>query len=273
MGQTSGEIELRGLPVRVTERGTGTPILYLHGEWGLDLSAEFIDLLAETHRVIMPVHPGYEGTSRPRWCNSIADLVYLYMDLLEEFDLSDVTLIGSSIGGWIATEMSVRSQERLGSLVLVDPVGIKVGDKWTRDIVDVFATHPAKVAELMWHHTAAAPDAATATDDELRSYFGNQAATALYVWEPYMHNPKLRHLLGRIHRPTLVVWGANDGIVSTEYGKAYTEAIPGASMTIIDEAGHFPHIEQPREFVRTVHEFLAGSGTDGARPTLAFTEA
>jgi pimeloyl-ACP methyl ester carboxylesterase len=72
-----------------------------------------------------------------------------------------------------------------------------------------------------------------------------------------MHNPKLKHRLHRIKVPTLLIWGEQDGIVTTRYGEAYRDLIPGATMAVISQAGHLPHIEQPAMFLARLREFLA----------------
>jgi len=80
---------------------------------------------------------------------------------------------------------------------------------------------------------------------------------ALFGWQPYMHNPKLKGRLHRINVPTLIVWGVDDGIVTTDYGKAYAAEIPGAKFEAIKQAGHYPQIEQPAAFVKLVSSFIA----------------
>ena len=70
-------------------------------------------------------------------------------------------------------------------------------------------------------------------------------------------SPKLKGRLHRIKVPTLLVWGANDGIVTPDYGKAYCQSIPGAAIEIVPEAGHLPHVEQPDIFMDHVRNFLA----------------
>jgi pimeloyl-ACP methyl ester carboxylesterase len=71
-----------------------------------------------------------------------------------------------------------------------------------------------------------------------------------------MYNPQLRRWLRRITVPTLVAWGASDGIVKPSYGRAYSALIPGARFELIERAGHHPEIEQARAFVDTVVKFL-----------------
>ena len=55
-----------------------------------------------------------------------------------------------------------------------------------------------------------------------------------------------------------MIWGENDGIVTPEYGAALRDLIPGASLSVIPEAGHHPHIEQPNEFAVRFLEFASG---------------
>ena len=83
----------------------------------------------------------------------------------------------------------------------------------------------------------------------------NRIALGLYTWEPYMHNPKLTHRLHRISVPTLVIWGASDGLVKPDYGQAYAKLIKGAKFVAISEAGHSPHVEQPEAFLSQVLAF------------------
>ena len=95
------------------------------------------------------------------------------------------------------------------------------------------------------------------TDEELQTLAANRVALGFYAWEPYMHNPKLPSRLHRIDIPTRLIWGEGDGIVSPDYGQAFCDMIPGASMVVIPNAGHSPHIEQPEEFVRHFLQFAS----------------
>ena len=126
-----------------------------------------------------------------------------------------MTLVGLSFGGWLAAEVAVKCGHRLDRLVLVDALGIKVSDRETPDILDVFNTSPQEVQRRSWHDPAAwAPDFDAMSDDELVVRARNWETLCLYGWHPYMYNPQLKRWLRRIAVPTLVLWGASDGIVS-----------------------------------------------------------
>ena len=245
--------------LEIVERGAGRPLLWLHGEEGLDPRASFLDRLAAHGQVLAPSHPGFGHSPDAEAFDTVDDLSYLYLDLLAARGLRDVVVIGASLGGWIAAEMAVKCAGRLAGLVLVAPLGIKVGDRTTRDIPDIFALHPDEVTRLTYRDPArAAVDTSTLSDDELTVMARNREATAQYAWEPYFHNPKLRRRLRRIDVPTLLLWGADDRFVGADYyGAAYRAAIPGARLEAIAEAGHFPHLEQPAALAERVGRFLA----------------
>jgi len=251
-------LTVHGVQLEVIERGRGRPILLLHEEDGLNPNAPFLSLLATHGRVLAPSHIGFGHSPDVDTIDTIDDLSYLYLDLLAEQDLREVILVGCSLGGWIAAEMAVKCTDRLAKLILIAPLGIKVGDRETRDIPDIFALSRDEVTRLQYYDpTRVISDYTTLSDDELTAIARNREATALYVWEPYFHNPKLRQRLHRINIPTLLLWGASDRFVTSGYyGVAYRDAIPKARLELIEQAGHFPHIEQPEAFVERVRAFI-----------------
>jgi pimeloyl-ACP methyl ester carboxylesterase len=247
-----------GIGIDMIERGHGRPLLFLHPGIGIERTAPVLDHLARDARVLAPSHPGFGRSELPRWMNAVDDLAYFYLDFLEALDLRDVTLVGVSLGGWIAAAIAVKSAERLARLVLANPIGIKVADRETRDIVDIFAiTEPEFNALAYCDPKVAERDYAAMPDADVLVAARNRESTARLAWSPYMHDPKLKHRLHRIRVPTLFLWGANDRILSEDYGRAFCAAIPGARFALIERAGHFPHLEQAEEFARRVLEFTA----------------
>jgi pimeloyl-ACP methyl ester carboxylesterase len=255
-GAETARITVNGIALEVLRRGTGAPLVLLHGMDTVSPKAPFLDLLARHAEIIAPSAPGFGNSLRPADFDTIYDLVHLHLALLDQLPYEKVTLMGLSFGGWLAAEVAAASCHRIANLILVDPVGIKLGDRETRDILDVFNTNPAEVRRKSWHDVAKAPDYDGMTDEELVIHARNWEALCLYAWHPYMYNPQLKQWLGRISVPTLMLWGASDGVVSPEYGRAYAGLIKGAEFRLIDGAGHHPELEQPERFVEAVTGFL-----------------
>jgi pimeloyl-ACP methyl ester carboxylesterase len=228
-------------------------MLVLHGGGGPQSVSSFAEALSTRAHVLTPIHPGFAGEPRPEWFNSIDDLALTYLELLERLDLRDVMVVGFSIGGWIASELAVRDTTRLGSIVLVDAVGIQVDG---HEIADVFPLTPDELSALSYHNPAAFRiDPATLSPDQIAAIAANFQALGAYGREPGMRDPKLRRRLGRVRIPALVVWGESDGVVDPDYGRAYAQALPNARFALIPEAGHLPQIEQPERLLTLVWEF------------------
>ena len=219
--QTRIETFADGLTVRIDERGSGRPLLVLHGGGGPQSVSGFVAAVSEHAHVLSPIHPGFAGEPRPEWFNSIDDLALTYLELLERLDLHEVMVVGFSIGGWIASELAVRDTTRLGSIVLVDAVGIQVEG---HEIADVFPLTPDELSALSFHNPAAFRiDPATLSPDQVAARAADFQALGVYGREQGMHDPKLRRRLGRVRIPALVVWGESDGVVDPDYGRAYSQ--------------------------------------------------
>lgn len=248
---------VQDIELEVIRRGVGRPLLLLHGMQNVDPRARFFDLLGRHAEIIAPSHPGFGHSTRPADFETVYDLVHLYLALLDQLPYDKVALMGLSFGGWLAAEIAVTCSHRIDRLILVDAFGIKVSDRETPDILDVFNTSPTEVQKRSWHDPGKwTPDFNTMPDDDIIVRARNWETLCLYGWHPYMYNPQLPRWLRRITQPTLVLWGASDGIVQPSYGRAYSTLIPGSRFELITEAGHHPEIEQPHAFVDRVAVFL-----------------
>ncbi len=262
MTTTTQSVKLDGVgpvDVIIDERGEGKPLLLLHGGGGPQTVAGLGELLAATHqaRTISPVHPGFGGTTRPDGLASIRGLAALYVALLDHLDLDDVTVIGNSLGGWIAAEMALLESPRVGGLVLVDAVGIEVPG---HPVADFFSLTMDQVFQLSFHNPdpyrvdpSSLPPAAQAIAA------GNRAALAVYAGTS-MSDPTLGQRLSTLDLPVLVLWGDSDQIVDPDYGRAYAAAIPMARFRLLTGTGHMPQIETPDQLLEAI---LDGSDAAG----------
>ncbi|HEY8580789.1 MAG TPA: alpha/beta hydrolase [Beijerinckiaceae bacterium] len=251
---------VRELDLEVREAGTGADALYLHPGRGFIGSEAFVDALSRHMRVVAPSHPGFGASALPDWMSTVEDLAYHYLDVIEALDLRDATLIGSSFGGWIAASIAIKRSPRIARVVLMDPVGLKVGGREDRDIVDIWGRTSQELLELGFHDPAKGRiDYASLPEATVLELSRNRESEAWFGWSPYMHDPKLKNRLHRIDRPTLVLWGASDRIVTPDYGRAYAAAIPGAELQTIAQAGHLPQVEQPEACAAAIREFIAAT--------------
>ena len=251
--RTRRETFADGLTVRVDEQGGGRPMLVLHGGGGPQTVSGLAKALSERAYVLVPTHPGFAGEPRPEWFDSIDDLALSYLDLLERLDLRDVLVIGSSMGGWIASAMAVHNSTRLSGLVLVDAAGIQVDG---HPIADVSSLTPDELSALSFHNPAAfRVDPATVSPEQVEARAANFRALYVYDQGQGMGDPKLRRRLRRVSIPALVVWGESDRVIDPDYGRVYAQSFPDARFALIPEAGHLPQIEQPERLLNLVWEF------------------
>lgn len=243
------------VPLTFDERGDGRAVVILHGGAGPASVTGFADLLAEATgtRVVVPTHPGFGGTPRPEALRSIGSLAEVYEGLLDALDLVDVSVIGNSMGGWIAAELALRRPARLGRLALVDAVGIEVAG---HPAADFFSLTPAQVSEHSWFDPSKAPslDPAALPPAAREIFAGNRAALALYGGG--MSDSALLGRLAAIDVPALVLWGEADRIVDADYGRAFAAAIPDARFALLPRTGHVPQMETPELLLEALAQFV-----------------
>lgn len=248
------------VPLTITESGAGgRPVLLLHGGAGPDSVTGFGEALAGRFpfRVLSPVYPGFSGTARPDWLDSMGTLAGVLGGLLEDLDLTDVIVAGSSVGGWVAAELALAAPERVGRLVLIDPAGLDSAD---HPIADFFSLTPDQLADLSWANPKGHRiDPAAMPEAQRAILLGNREALLAYGGRS-MADPGLAARLGGITAPTLVIWGEADRIVTPGYGKEYAAAIPGAVFRMVPAAGHLPQLENPEAVLGLFGELVTAAG-------------
>ncbi|HYU63908.1 MAG TPA: alpha/beta hydrolase [Verrucomicrobiae bacterium] len=257
-----GTDELGPVPVTYTDRGEGKPFLLLHGGGGPSTVSAFADLLAKERsaRVVVPIHPGYAGTPRPDSLRTVAALATLYASLLVELDLRGVTVVGNSMGGWIAAEMALLGLSRVSNFILIDAVGINAEG---HPIADFFSMTPRQIAEASYRDPDKfGIDPAKLPPEARQAMAANRETLAIYAGSE-MYDATLGSRLSAVAAPTLVLWGDSDRIVDPEYGRAFADAIPGAEFKVLTDTGHLPQIESPLPLLDAIWTFAESRAATG----------
>lgn len=237
----AGTIHVGQTQVTVQDHDRTRPFLLLHGGGGVPTMAGFAELLAErTHsRVLLPTHPGFGGTPKPDGLTGVAELARLYVAMLADLDLTDVTVVGNSFGGWLAAEIALCDSPRVSGAVIIDGIGLEVPG---HPMTDVSGLSKAELLAHSFHDPSKAPTPPGGGPSP-------DVAALIGYTGPTMADPTLATRLGAVDIPVHVVWGESDRIVDPAYGKAYAAAIPTSHFTLLPRTGHLPQVETPEELL------------------------
>ena len=248
--------KLHGVEYEYLEQGQGPPLLYLHAGEGLDPDEALLRTLSKDFRVTALAHPGFGLSDRPPYIQTVDDLAYFYLDYLDAVGLRDLTLVGSSLGAWIALEIATKDISRIHRLVLDNPVGLRFRQRTERDFLDIFQEAPPDWSKLL---LAGSPQdernwEAEPEDVALRAARNREAFTK-YAWDPYLYNPQLKWRMHRVTCPALVLWGEQDRIASRDYATAFADTLPNGELTPVPHAGHYAFHDQPDMMAQAVLNF------------------
>jgi 2-hydroxy-6-oxonona-2,4-dienedioate hydrolase len=260
--QTSKEVLVFGQKIHYLEAGSGPNLILLHGLGG---SAQVWQLnigpLAEKYHVFVPDQIGFGKSDKPL----VNYRIGTYVDFLDQFckqlKIDRATLIGNSMGGWIAAIFTATFPDRVDKLVLEDAAGYSPPKDF--DARTLFALNPTTragmkvlVAKVFYNkafQTDAAIDLAIAT-----RLAAGDGYTIKSITESIIRGEDfLDDAVKKIKRPTLIVWGREDGLVPLSEGERFNKDIAGSKLVVIDESGHVPNAEKPAEFNAVVLKFLA----------------
>jgi pimeloyl-ACP methyl ester carboxylesterase len=243
-----------GTASQLSDNGTGQTILMLHGGGGVATVAGISGMLSEHARMLVPTHPGFDGTPRPEHLHSVTALAQLYLELLADLGLKDVVVIGSSLGGWIAAEMAASSPHVIKGVVLLNPVGIEVPGE---TVLDVSTLPRPELIRLANHNPELIlKNMPPMTPERLTVLAANAEALHVYDNGAKMMSAGLRERLAGVAAPALVLWGESDGIVPVNYGRGYARAFGSGEFQLIQEAGHLPQLEQPASVLAHIERYL-----------------
>ncbi len=245
-----------GASIRVHEGGSGTPLLYLHGAGGLMPDDVFFGALTEAFHVYAPLLPGYEDSEGEGRLREMLDFTLHSFDVMETLGLARPLVVGHSMGGMIAAEMAAVAPDAIDRLALIAPAGL-----WSEDrpIPDLFAMMPFELPDMLFHDQALGERLMTAgldlDDPEFLKNFlvinARRLGTASKILFPIPERG-LADRLYRIKAKTVVIWGTSDKLIDPAYGADFRNAIQGADLVEIPEAGHLVTHEKPADVIAAI---------------------
>lgn len=256
-------VDVHGLKTAYRRKGTGEPVVYLHGNGLTRRWLPFYEELSKSVDLIVPEHPGFGDTPFPDWLDNFSDVVIHYAALFDTLSLGKVHLVGHSFGGWIAAEIAAYYPERLKSLQLIAPAGLRGAF-----LHDIFRQTGEESLERVFNGKAEKyPDYTQEGDpvEALVSGYRQSTTVARLAWQP-RHNVKLERRLGRVKVPAQVVLPEEDRVIDVNVARKYADCIPGARVVTIanpaDATSHLPFVQTPAGLAELASNFVTASSKE-----------
>jgi pimeloyl-ACP methyl ester carboxylesterase len=271
------EVSIHGHRVQFTIAGHGPPVVLIHGVAGrAGQWDQIVQLLADTHAVVAPDLLGHGESAKPRGDYSLGAHASGIRDLLVGLNIERASIVGHSLGGGIAMQFAYQFPERCERLVLVSSGGLGEsvhpmlraatlpGSELVLPllahprVLDVASLLPRALGRIGLHSgpdlTEMAKGYQSLSDAEARSAFIHTLRSVIDPTGQRINGSDRLYLASKI--PSLIVWGRRDRIIPVEHAQPAHEGMPGSRLEVFDEAGHFPQLDDPLRFARTLEGFF-----------------
>lgn len=258
------ETAVFGQKIHYVEAGSGPTVILLHGLGGSSQAWQLnIAPLAEKFHVVVPDQIGFGKSAKP----FVNYRIRTYVDFLDQFckqlKIARATLVGASMGGWVAAAFTAAFPDRVDKLVLVNAAGY--APPKTLDPQTLYALNPttrqgmkalvAKVFYSKLFQTDAAIDAAIAARLAAGDgYTIDRISESVIRGEDFIDDT-----VKTIKRPTLIIWGREDGLTPLADGERFNKDIAGSKLVVFEQCGHVPNFEKVAEFNAALMKFLTES--------------
>jgi 2-hydroxy-6-oxonona-2,4-dienedioate hydrolase len=272
-GVAEKQVEVFGQKIHYLEGGAGPTVILLHG-LGVDSSswAATAPALAKSFHVFAPDQIGFGQSDKPLMPYRVATFVDFLDGFYKQTGVTKATLVGNSLGGWIAAAFALKYPEKVERVVLVDAAGLSPGrwggPKLTREAA--MQLNPATREDMRKILQAVIYNQQMITDQAVEAAFAgklkrNDGFTTTQVIESIVRGEDLLDgRLGALRAPTLVVWGREDALTPLAIGKALHEDIKGSELLVLDRCGHAPQLECAGAFNAALLKFISTPANTGA---------
>jgi pimeloyl-ACP methyl ester carboxylesterase len=261
--QSSKEAVVFGQKIKYVEAGSGPVVVLLHGLGGNSTNWAFnTPALAQKFRVVVPDQVGFGQSDKPLINYRVGTYVDFLDKFLAELKVERATLVGNSMGGWVAAAYALKYPAKVDKLVLVDAAGFAPPKEF--DLHTLAGLNPStreemkRLANLVFFNPLFKSDAAIDVLLAQRVSAGDGYTIQRLVESIHRADDMLDGKLGGIKQPVLLVWGREDGLTPlAREGERFKRELPSAQLIVFDGCGHVPQVEKAAEFNAAVLKFLS----------------
>ena len=279
-------LDVNGDRIAYRDEGAGEILLLVHGMAGSSQTwRELIPRLARDYRVIAPDLLGHGNSDKPNGDYSLGGYAVWLRDFMDALGVPRATLIGQSLGAGIAMQFAYQHRQRCERLILIGGSGLEaelslplrllsapgaelvlpmVAPAPVRDVAKLVGSvlssaglHPA--GGELWNTYASLSDGAS------RAAFLRAARSVVDYRGQAVNAMSQLHIAAQL--PVLLIWGERDWVVPVSHGHAAHRALPGSRLTVLADAGHFPHVQTPDAVTAVVRDFIETTERRSARVT------
>jgi pimeloyl-ACP methyl ester carboxylesterase len=261
--QSEGTATVYGVKIHYVEAGSGPVVVLLHGLGGNTTNWAFnIAPLAQKYRVIVPDQIGFGQSDKPL----INYRINTYVDFLDAFlkglKIERASLVGNSMGGWVAAAYTIAHPEKVERLVLVDAAGFSFAPGF--DTGQLIKLNPSTregmkelVSRVFYNKLIFMSDAFIDASMAARINAGDGHTIRSITESIIRREDFLDNRLAVIKQPTLIIWGREDGLLPLADGQRFQKEISNSQLIVFDQCGHVPQIEKAADFNTALLKFLA----------------
>jgi pimeloyl-ACP methyl ester carboxylesterase len=248
-------VEVQGWPTTVRRSGSGRTVVFLHGAFFPTRWLPFHTLLAERADVVAPVHPGYLEGGPPAWLRGFDDLVLHQRALLDQLGVDRFDLVGYDIGGWMAANLAAFHPDRVRSLTVIAPMGLRVPDS---PPMEWLAADPARTVDAMFNGDVGDHAGMFPPPSDIEGFveaYGENGVTARLIWER-RYDTRLDRRLEHLTTPAHVITPSDDRIVPSAHAERWHELLRDSRLTRLDGVGHALIVQDPSTVATAVVDFI-----------------
>ena len=261
--QAPKEAVVFGQKIKYVEAGSGPVVVLLHGLGGNSTNWVFnTPALAQKFLVVVPDQVGFGQSDKPLINYRVGTYVDFLDKFLSELKVERATLVGNSMGGWIAAAYALKHPTKVDRLVLVDAAGFAPPKEF--DLNALAGLNPStrdemkRLAGLVFYNPMFKSDAAVDVLLAQRMSAGDGYTIQRLVESIYRGDDMLDNKLSAVKQPVLIVWGREDGLTPlAREGERFKRELPSAQLIVFDQCGHVPQVEKAAEFNAAVLKFLS----------------